>query len=169
MALSKNVEKVLNKQINAEFWSAYLYLSMSSFLDREGLSGFANWLKVQYQEENEHAMKIYEYVLERDGRVLLEPIQEVQHEWGGILELFEAVYEHEQKVTEMINNCVSVAMKEEDHATTSMLQWFVDEQVEEESNCRDILDKLRIIGGDGQGLYMMNEEFRARSLASDDE
>ncbi len=168
MALSKNVEKVLNEQINAEFWSAYLYLSMSSFLDREGFSGFANWLKMQYHEENQHAMKIYEYVLERDGKVLLDPIKEVQQEWDNITELFKDVYQHEQKVTKMINNCVSVALKEEDHATTSMLQWFVDEQVEEESNCRDILDKLKIIGGNGQGLYMMNEEFRNRTLPTEE-
>lgn len=165
MALKKSVEKVLNEQINAEFWSAYLYLSMSSYLEREGLSGFANWLKIQYHEENQHAMKLYDYVIERDGCVTLSPIQKVQHEWKGIVDLFESVYKHEQKVTEMINNCLSTAWNEQDHATVSMLQWFVDEQVEEESNCRDIIDKLNIIGGDGQGLYMMNEEFRNRTLA----
>lgn len=164
MALKKSVEKVLNEQINAEFWSAYLYLSMSSYLEREGLSGFANWLKIQYHEENQHAMKLYDYVIERDGCVTLSPIQKVQHEWKGIVDLFESVYKHEQKVTEMINNCLSTAWNEQDHATVSMLQWFVDEQVEEESNCRDIIDKLNIIGGDGQGLYMMNEEFRNRTL-----
>lgn len=167
MALSKKVEQVLNEQINAELWSAYLYLSMSSHLEAEGLSGFANWLKIQYHEENEHGMRIYDYVIERDGRVLLEPIKAVQHEWNGIVDLFEEVYKHEQHVTKMINNCMTVALEEKDHATASMLQWFVDEQVEEESNCRDILDKLNIIGGDGQGLYMMNEEFRGRTLGAE--
>ncbi len=164
MALNKKVEKVLNEQINMEFWSAYMYLSMSSYLEDKGLSGFANWLKVQYHEENEHAMKLFNYVIERDGRVLLDPIKKVPHEWDGILDLFEKVYEHEQFITKMINNCMTTAIAEQDHATASILQWFVDEQVEEESNCRDILDKLRIIGGDGQGLYMMNEEFRGRSI-----
>lgn len=162
MALNKKVEEVLNEQINAEFWSAYLYLSMSSYLEKEGFSGFANWLKVQYAEENMHAMKIYDYVIERDGCVLLQPINKVPHEWDGLVDLFESVYAHEQKVTAMINNCMSIALEEKDHATASMLQWFVDEQVEEEANCRDIIDKLNIIGGDGQGLYMMNEEFRNR-------
>lgn len=164
MALSKKVEEVLNEQINAEFWSAYMYLSMSSYLEAKGLSGFANWLKVQYHEENVHAMKIFDYVIERDGRVLLTPLNKVPHEWNGILDLFEEVYKHEQHVTTLINKCMTVALEESDHATVSMLKWFVDEQVEEESNCRDILDKLRIIGGDGQGLYMMNEEFRGRTL-----
>ncbi len=88
MALNKRIEKVLNKQINAEYWSAYMYLSMSSYLESKGLSGFANWLKVQYHEEIEHGMKIFDYVIERDGRVLLEPIAAVKHEWNGILDLF---------------------------------------------------------------------------------
>lgn len=164
MALNKKVEEVLNKQINAEFWSAYMYLSMSSYLEEKGLSGFANWLKVQYHEENVHGMKLFNYIIERDGRVLLEPIGKVPHDWSGVLDLFEEVYKHEQHVTTLINKCMSVALEESDHATVSMLQWFVDEQVEEESTSRDILDKLRIIGGDGQGLYMMNEEFRGRTL-----
>lgn len=164
MALNKKVEKVLNEQINAEFWSAYFYLSMSSYLEREGLSGFANWLKIQYHEENQHGMKLYDYVIERDGCVTLAPIAKVQHDWKGVVDLFEDVYKHEQAVTKMINECMTVALEEKDHATVSMLQWFVDEQVEEESNCRDIIDKLNIIGGDGQGLYMMNEEFRNRTL-----
>ncbi|MBS9768352.1 MAG: ferritin [Flavobacteriaceae bacterium] len=163
MALNKKIEAVLNEQINAEFWSGYMYLSMSSYLESKGLSGFANWLKVQYHEENEHGMKLYDYVIERDGRVLLEPIAEVPHEWNGVLDLFEQVYKHEQKVTAMIDKCMKTAWDERDHATISMLQWFVDEQVQEESMCRDILDKLRIIGGDGQGMYMMNEEFRRRT------
>lgn len=166
MALSKKVEEVLNKQINAEFWSAYMYLSMSSYLEEKGLSGFANWLKIQYHEENTHGMKLFDYIIERDGRVLLEPIEKVPHEWKGVLDLFEEVYKHEQHVTALINKCMTVALEENDHATVSMLQWFVDEQVEEESSCRDILDKLRIIGGDGQGLYMMNEEFRGRTLGA---
>lgn len=164
MALNKKVEEALNKQINAEFWSAYMYLSMSSYLEEKGLSGFANWLKIQYHEENMHGMKLFDYIIERDGRVLLESIGKVPHRWEGVLDLFEEVYKHEQHVTTLINECMSVALVEKDHATVSMLQWFVDEQVEEESTSRDILDKLRIIGGDGQGLYMMNEEFRGRTL-----
>ncbi len=162
MSLKKKVQDVLNNQINAELWSAYLYLSMSAYLETKGLSGFANWLKIQYQEENAHAMRLYDYVIERGGRVILKPIAKVDSEWNGVLELFKEVYAHEQKVTDMINNCMTIAIKEQDHATASMLQWFVDEQVEEEASCMEILDKLNLIGEDGQGMYMMNEEFRTR-------
>lgn len=161
-SLNKKVESVLNKQINAELWSGYMYLSMSAYMEELGLSGFAHWLKMQYHEENEHAMKLFEYIIERDGRVLLEPIEKVPHEWESIIEVFEEVYNHEKKVTKLINNCMDVAIEERDHATTSMLNWFVDEQVEEEATSLSLLDKLNIIGGKGQGLYMMNEELKAR-------
>ena len=162
MKLNKRVEDVLNKQINAELWSAYLYLSMSTYLESEGLSGFANWMRVQYQEETSHAMKILDYVNERSGRVILEPIAEVPTAWKNVEEVFQATYDHECHVSELINNCVTVAMEEKDYATSNMLQWFVDEQVEEEANASELLDQLKMLGGAGHGLFMMNKELAAR-------
>lgn len=161
-SLNKKVESVLNKQINAELWSGYMYLSMSAYMENLGLAGFAHWLKMQYHEENEHAMKLFDYIIERDGRVLLEPIEKVPHEWESIIEVFNEVYNHEKKVTKLINNCMDIAIEEKDYATTSMLRWFVDEQVGEEATSLGILDKLNIFEGKGQGLYMMNEELKAR-------
>ncbi|WP_372751318.1 ferritin [Labilibaculum sp.] len=162
MAINKNVEKILNKQINEEFWSAYFYLSMSNYCNANGMPGFANWMKVQFQEETSHAMKMLDYINERSGRVILEPIAEVPAEWNGILEIFEETLKHEELVTSLINDCVNVAIEEKDHATVNFLQWFVDEQVEEEATVNEILDQLKMIEGKGQGLYMMDKEFKAR-------
>lgn len=164
MKLNAKVEEVLNKQINAEFWSAYLYLSMSAYYQTLGLKGFANWMKVQYQEELSHANKIFDYINERGGKVTLEPIAEVDTDWDGILDTFTNTYEHECKVTEMINNCVDVAMEVKDHATVSMLQWFVNEQVEEEAAAMEIVEQLKMIGESGQAIYMLDKEFTGRSF-----
>lgn len=164
MKLNAKVEEVLNKQINAEFWSAYLYLSMSAYYQTLGLKGFANWMKVQYQEELSHANKIFDYINERGGKVTLEPIAEVDTDWDGILDTFTNTYEHECKVTEMINNCVDVAMEVKDHATVSMLQWFVNEQVEEEAAAMEIVEQLKMIGDSGQAIYMLDKEFTGRSF-----
>ncbi len=122
MKLSKKVEEVLNKQINAELWSAYLYLSMSSWFESKGLKGFANWMRIQYQEENTHALKIFDFILTRAGEIKLEPIAAVPNVWEDINEIFEQSYEHECIVTAMIYNCYDVAESEKDRATTSMLQ-----------------------------------------------
>lgn len=164
MKLNAKVEEVLNKQINAEFWSAYLYLSMSAYYQTLGLKGFANWMKVQYHEELSHANKIFDYINERGGKVTLEPIAEVDTDWDGILDTFTNTYEHECKVTEMINNCVDVAMEVKDHATVSMLQWFVNEQVEEEAAALEIVEQLKMIGESGQAMYMLDKEFTGRSF-----
>ncbi|MFA8435865.1 MAG: ferritin [Marinifilaceae bacterium] len=162
MALNKKVEEVLNKQINAEFWSAYFYLSMSNYFNANGMPGFANWMKVQFQEETSHAIKILDYVNERGGRVVLEPITEVPSSWNGVLDIYEETLNHEMKVTALINDCVEVAMEVRDHATVNFLQWFVDEQVEEEATVSEILDQLKMFNCEGQGLYMMDKEFKAR-------
>ncbi len=164
MAISKKVEEVLNKQINAEFWSAYLYLSMSNYLNANGMPGFANWMKVQFDEETYHAMHMLEYVNERGGRVILQPISEVPLEWDGLLHIYEETLKHEEKVTALINECVDIAILEKDHATVNFLQWFVEEQVEEEANVGEIIDHLRMIGGDGNGLYIMDKEFKSRKF-----
>jgi ferritin len=162
MKLNKEVEVVLNNQINMEFWSAFLYLSMSAWFEHQGLKGFANWMRVQYQEENTHALKLYDYVLNRAGKVHLKPIDAVATEWKSILEVAKESYKHELKVTEAINNCYEIALAEKDHATASMLQWFIDEQTEEESNVLTIIDQLNLIGENGQAIYLLDKELSAR-------
>lgn len=162
MKMNKKVETVLNDQINAEFWSAYLYLSMSAWLDNKGLKGFANWMRVQYQEENTHALKIYDYVLSRAGKITIKPIAAVESEWKGILDAFKEVYKHELKVTAMIDKCYEVAFAEKDHATAGMLQWFINEQTEEESNALAIIDQLNLIGEKGEAIYHLDKELSTR-------
>lgn len=160
--LNKNVEEALNAQINAEFWSAYLYLSMSSYCEYNDYPGFANWFKVQFQEEQAHAQILVNYVFSRGGRVKLMPIAEVKTEWNSLMECYEDTKAHEEKVTGMINNLYAVAMKENDVATQSTLKWFIDEQVEEEKNCKDIIAHLKMIKDNGYGLYMLDKEMAAR-------
>ncbi len=160
--IKKSLENALNEQINAEFHSAYIYLSMSSYFLSVGLGGYANWMRVQYQEELAHATRFFDYVNERGGRVKLSPIQEVQVDFTGIVDAFEKTLEHEQVVTGMIDHLMDLAIQESDHATKSFLQWFVDEQVEEEANVEQILNNLRLINGEGQGLLMMDREMQTR-------
>lgn len=160
--LKKSIESAINQQINAEFHSAYLYLSMSSYFQSIGMAGCANWMKVQYQEELAHATHFFDYVLERGGRVLLAPIAEVSVDFKNVLHVFEETLTHEVQVTGLINNLMDIAIKESDHATKSFLQWFVDEQVEEEANVEQILNNLRLINGEGQGLLMLDREMQAR-------
>ena len=160
--LKKSIEVALNKQINAEFHSAYLYLSMSSYLQSIGMAGCANWMKVQYQEELAHATHFFDYVLERGGRVELFPIGDVTVNFKNVLDVFEETLTHEVQVTGLINNLMDICIKESDHASKSFLQWFVDEQVEEESNVEQILHNLKLINGEGQGLLMMDREMQSR-------
>lgn len=156
------MEKALNEQINAEFHSAYLYLSMSAYFNSVGLAGYANWMRIQYQEELAHATRFFDYVNERGGKVVLSPILEVQVDFSGVVNVFEETLIHEQLVTGLINRLMDISMQESDHATKSFLQWFVDEQVEEEANVEQILNNLRLIKGEGQGLLMMDRELQAR-------
>lgn len=160
--IKKAVEIALNEQINAEFKSAYLYLSMSAYFQSAGLSGCANWMRVQYQEELAHATRFFDYVNERGGRVTLAPFSEVQVEFSGIVDVFENTLVHEQVVTGMINKLMDISIQESDHATKSFLQWFVDEQVEEEANVGQILNNLTLIKGEGQGLLMLDREMQSR-------
>lgn len=156
--LSKKMEIALNKQINAEFWSAYLYLSMSAYFAADGKPGFAHWFKQQFEEEQEHAMKLFDYVIDRDGKVTLDPIKEVQHEWKSPLHAFEQTLAHEKVVTGFVNDLVKLAKEEEDYATENMLQWFVDEQVEEEATAQGYIDALKMIGDNGFGIYTLDKE-----------
>ena len=160
--LNKKIEEALNSQINAEMYSSYLYLSMSAYFESTGLSGFANWMRAQAQEELMHAMKFYDYVNERGGRVILGPLEAPSSEWESPLATFEATYEHEQKVTGLINELVNFAMEEKDHATNTFLQWFVTEQVEEEASAIEIVNKLKLMGDAPGGLFMLDRELGAR-------
>ncbi|MBN1253396.1 MAG: ferritin [Bacteroidales bacterium] len=164
--LNKRLETELNKQLNAEFYSAYFYLSMSSFLANINLNGFANWMKVQFEEEQFHALKFYQYIIDRGGRVVLDKIEAPQIEWKNVIDVFESVLKHEQKVTSLINNLVDIAYVEKDHATLAQLQWFVTEQVEEEANVNDILDQLKMIDGKGAGLFMLDREMKLRKFTA---
>ena len=160
--IKERVEKTLNEQVNAEIYSAYLYLSMSSYFDSVNLPGFAQWMKSQAMEEMVHAMKLYDYVIERGGRMLLGAIEAPPTQWDNPVAAFEATLEHERKVTALINNLVEIALDEKDHATNIFLQWFVSEQVEEEASVDSVLQKLKMIGSQGQGLFMMDRELGSR-------
>jgi len=160
--LSKKIENAINKQINAELWSAYLYLSMSAYFESINLGGFANWMRVQAQEEVGHAMRFYKQVVERRGRVTVSAITAPSINWKSPLNAFEDAFKHEQKVTGMIDNLATMAVAEKDYATANMLQWFIDEQVEEELSTDTIVQKLKMIGTNTGGLYMLNQELSQR-------
>jgi ferritin len=160
--ISKNMEDALNEQINAEIYSAYLYLSMESYFRSLNLSGFASWMRVQVQEEMTHAMKIYGYVDERGGRILLKSIAAPQTEWKSPLAVFEATYKHEQKVTGLINDLVNLAIKEKDHAANAFLQWFVSEQVEEEASADKLVQQMKMIKDAPGGMLMLDRELGRR-------
>lgn len=159
---SQRMQDALNKQINAEFYSSYLYLAMSAYFQSISLSGFANWMRVQAQEELAHAMKFYEFVNERAGRVVLHKIDEPKAEWENSTAVFQQVLDHEQEVTRLINELVNIAIEEKDHATQIFLQWFVTEQIEEESSANEVLHKLKLTGGEGSGLFMLDRELATR-------
>jgi len=160
--LNNDMEKALNAQVNAEMYSAYLYLSMSAYFQSKSLGGFASWMRVQAQEEMVHAMKIYDFINERGGRVILAPIEAPPTEWNSPLATFEAVYEHEQKVTGLINELVELALEKHDHATNIFLQWFVSEQVEEEDSANDVVEKIKLMGDARGGLFMLDRELGQR-------
>ena len=160
--LHSRVEAALNAQINAEMWSAYLYLSMAAYCHNEGFTGMANWFQVQFKEEQDHAMILLNYLQSRGGRVLLAPIAAVETEWASPLAAFQHTLEHEGKVTAMINNLMALAVEEKDFALQSRLNWFVDEQVEEEENATDLVNKFRMVGDNGYGLYQLDQELAAR-------
>ncbi len=160
--IGKKMQEALNEQINAELYSAYLYLSMVAYFESINLPGFANWMRVQTQEEVMHAMKIYDYVNERGGRVILKSIGEPQAEWKSPLAAFEAAYGHEQKVTALINGLVNLSIEEKDHAANMFLQWFVNEQVEEESSADAIVQKLKLMADAPGGMYMLDNEMGQR-------
>jgi len=158
----ERLAEAINKQINAELYSSYLYGSMGAYFDHASLPGFANWMRVQVKEEMAHAAKLYGFLNDRGGRVLLDAIEAPPREWGSPLAVFEQVYEHEQKVTGLINELVDLASEEKDHMAREFLQWFVAEQVEEESSADKIVQDLRRIGDSGSGLLMIDRELATR-------
>ncbi len=160
--ISKKIEKAFNGQINAETYSSYLYWSMSSALMEMNLPGFANWMRVQALEEMTHAEKFFNYTIERGGRVNLAAIEGPQTDWKDIEAIFKNVQSHEAHVTGLINGLMDLALAEKDHAGAMFLQWFVNEQVEEEANAAEILGKLKVAGTTSAALYMLDKEMATR-------
>ncbi|MBP5589915.1 MAG: ferritin [Bacteroidales bacterium] len=160
--ISKKMQKAINAQINAEMWSAYLYLAMSMDAADKGFKGIAHWFRKQYNEEMEHAFKFVDYLGEQLARVELKPIAEVATKWDTPLKMFEDTLAHEKEVTALINNLYSLAAEEKDYATSIFLQWYVSEQVEEEAAAQEIVDALKCIGDDKAAFYMFDKELNAR-------
>ena len=164
--LSPKVQDALNEQVNAEFWSAYLYLSMACNFEADGKPGIANWFRIQFQEEQAHAQIFMNYIHARGGKVVLKPIAEVPVNWEKPLDAFIDTLAHEQKVTALINNIYSIAEAEKDYATRQMLNWYIAEQVEEEASVQEILDNLTLVGEDGTGILQIDRELGARTYTA---
>lgn len=161
--ISKKMQDAIVEQINAELYSAYLYLAMAADFETKNLKGFAHWMEMQAKEEVEHAKRFYEFVNDRGGRVTLKAIDTPPAEWKSPLAAFEDAYAHEQKVTSLIHKLVDVARAEKDHAAEVMLHWFVTEQVEEEAHASEIAERLRLIKESSNGMFMMDQHLGARS------
>lgn len=163
--LSKKMTTAMNNQVTAELYSSYLYVSMSAWLKAEGHPGAAHWMGLQAREEVFHASKIYNYILDRGSQIKLGAIEAPPMKWKSPLEVFEAAYAHEQKVTALINNLMTLAKSEGDHASEIFLQWFVTEQIEEEASTLDAAQKYKLASGQGAGLFMIDQELGARVLS----
>ena len=160
--LTETVEKALNEQINKELYSAYLYLSMAADFESKNLAGFAKWMKAQSAEELNHAMKLFNYVLERGGHVELMAIEKPQQTWESPLKVFEDAYDHERFITQSIYSLLEVAQSAKDYGTMEFLQWYVKEQVEEEAQADHIVKKLEMINDAPAGLLMLDHELGQR-------
>ena len=161
--LSEKLKNAINEQINAELWSAYLYLSMSMDAEAKGYKGVANWFFVQWQEEQDHARIFMNYLNSRDAKVELKPIKEVPVAWNSVLEMFQETLKHEKVVTSLINNLAAIAAEDRDFASSNMLVWFIDEQIEEEENARDMIFAAESVEGDKYGMYQLDKELAART------
>jgi ferritin len=167
--VSEKIQHALNRQLNAELYSSYLYMSMSAYFKSINLDGFANWMYYQAQEELTHAIKFYDFIHSRGGRVKLTQVEAPPSNWNSPVAVFEATLEHEQKVTSLINALVELTLAERDHATNIFLQWFVTEQVEEEENVGGVLEQLKLMGEAKGGLFMIDRELAKRSPAGQSE
>lgn len=163
--MNKKVSEALILQVNKEFYSAYLYLSMNQFFEEEGMPGMANWMYQQFLEEQFHAKKMLKYLNTRGMKAELQQIDKPQVEWPTTMSVFNNVLEHEQAITASINNIQSIAVDEKDFATMNFLQWFIDEQIEEEENAHNLIKQLQLIGDNGYGLLMLDKELALRTFA----
>jgi len=161
--LNRKMQDAFNKQLNAEMFSSYLYLSMSAYFDSQNLKGMANWMRMQVQEESLHAMKFFDFINERGGKVFLTQIDGPKTEWNSPLDVFEETCKHESDVTGLINDLVDLSLSERDHAANGFLQWFVTEQVEEEATVQEIKDKLKLVSGNPVALFMIDQELGQRT------
>ena len=161
--ISEKVHKAINEQINAEMWSAYLYLSMSLDAENKGYKGVANWFYIQYKEELAHSRIFMNYLNSRDCKVELAPIAEVPTTWGSVLDMYVQTLEHEKKVTSLINNLAAIAHDDRDFASSNRLIWFINEQVEEEETARGMIDAFKAVEGNKYGMYMVDKELESRT------
>ncbi len=162
--IKKTLQNAINDQINKEIFSEYYYLSMVAYFESEDLSGFAQFFRVQVEEERFHGMKFFDYLNERGGKVILKGIESPKTDFESPLQVFELAYKHEQFVTESINNLMDIAIKENDHALQSFLQWFIDEQVEEEASMSKYVNQLKRLNGNGHGIIMLDRELAQRTF-----
>ncbi len=161
--ISKELQEALIEQLNKEYHSAYLYLGMSAYCSKEGFNGASNWFLIQYQEEVAHGMKLFKYLEDQDVEIKLPQIDAVEVEYKSLLDVFKKSLAHEQKMSKNLNNLSDLAMKEKDHATYNLLQWYVTEQVEEEATVSEIIDHIKLVGDNGYGLYTIDKELGGRS------
>jgi ferritin len=164
--ISEKMTQALNDQLNAELYSAYLYLSMAACGEDKNLSGFSHWMRMQAQEEHVHAMKFFNYLLERDAEVKLQPIDGPPTSWETPKDMFQQAYEHEQYVSDRINKLVDLAIEESDHATNNFLQWFVAEQVEEEASVNEVLQQIELMVDAPGGIFMLDRQLASRAAPS---
>ncbi|MBP3419535.1 MAG: ferritin [Marinifilaceae bacterium] len=164
--LSQKLHDAINEQINAELWSAYLYLAMSMDAESKGYKGVANWFYVQFQEEQDHARIFMNYLNSRDMKVVLKPIAEVPAIWDSVLAMYKQTLEHEQKVTSLINNLAAIANEDRDFASINRLVWFIDEQVEEEESAREMITAVEAVEDNKYGMYMLDKELAARTYTT---
>jgi ferritin len=167
--LSQGIQEAINDQIHHEFHSAYVYLSMSAYLEAANFTGFAKWMRIQAKEEVNHAMRLFDYTNDRNGRVTLKALEQPPTNFKSVLDVFENALQHEMKVTGMIHSLYALATKENDYATSVALQWFINEQVEEEATATAVVDRLKIAGNDGAALLMLDRELGSRPAAEEGE
>lgn len=163
--LSEKLHNAINEQINAELWSAYLYLAMSLDAESKGYKGVANWFYVQFQEEQAHARIFMNYLSSRDGKVELKPIEAVPTSWNSVLDMFKETLNHEKKVTSLINNLAAIANEDRDFASINRFVWFIDEQVEEEESARDMIAAVEAVEDNKYGMYMLDKDLASRTFA----
>ncbi|XPV67476.1 MAG: ferritin [Halarcobacter sp.] len=162
--ISKDLQKALIEQLNKEFYSAYVYLGMSAYASKEGFNGASSWFLTQYQEEIMHAMKLFKYLEDQDAKISLPEIKAVKVEYKSLLDTFKKSLAHEERMTKNLNNLSDMAMKDKDHATYNLLQWYVTEQVEEEATLNKIIDHINLVGDNGYGLYTIDKELATRTF-----